>query len=216
MADGIGRDHISDHVENDLRNHNSLLNISTNLTELMPALAVVFKQAIENGLQSLIVENGYQYIRRMINKGILTIDLSRYCQVLIELMEYCWANKSVSHMDDTIIWLTETWRAELDSRRIVGILSLDVSKAFDSHSPQLVISKLQANKSSDKALQLIRLYFQGRENRIGVGSVTSDWVVMKRGIVHREELVWNIFQNDTPNVMSGDNGDGFSFVCYKT
>ena len=40
MADGIGRDHVSDHVENDLRNHNSLLNTSTNLTELAPALAV--------------------------------------------------------------------------------------------------------------------------------------------------------------------------------
>ena len=87
--------------------------------------------------------------------------------------------------ETTLIRLTETWRAELDSKKIVGILSSDMSKAlnFVSLSPRLLINNLQANKFSDKAIQLIRSYFQGREKRVRIGSVTSDWllVVVKRG-----------------------------------
>ena len=87
--------------------------------------------------------------------------------------------------ETTLIRLTETWRAELDSKKIVGILSSDMSKAlnFVSLSPQLLINNLQAYKFSDKAIQLIRSYFQGREKRVRIGSVTSDWllVVVKRG-----------------------------------
>ena len=60
-----------------------------------------------------------------------------------------------------------------------------MSKAlnFVSLSPQLLINNLQAYKFSDKAIQLIRSYFQGREKRVRIGSVTSDWllVVVKRG-----------------------------------
>ena len=87
--------------------------------------------------------------------------------------------------ETTLIRLTETWRAELDSKKIVGILSSDMSKAlnFVSLSLQLLINNLQAYKFSDKAIQLIRSYFQGREKRVRIGSVTSDWlsVVVKRG-----------------------------------
>ena len=63
--------------------------------------------------------------------------------------------------ENTLIRLTETWRAELESNKIVGILSSDMSRAFDSVSPQLLINKLQAYNFSDKAIQLIRSYFQG-------------------------------------------------------
>ena len=87
--------------------------------------------------------------------------------------------------ETTLIRLTETWRAELDSKKIVGILSSDMSKAlnFVSLSLQLLINNLQAYKFSDKAIQLIKSYFQGREKRVRIGSVTSDWlsVVVKRG-----------------------------------
>ena len=87
--------------------------------------------------------------------------------------------------ETTLIRLTETWRAELDSKKIVGILSSDMSKAlnFVSLSPQLLINNLQAYKFSDQVIKLIRSYFQGREKRVRIGSVTSDWllVVVKRG-----------------------------------
>ena len=107
-----------------------------------------------------------------------------------------------------LIRLTQTWRAELDSKKIFGVLSSDMSKGFDSLSPKLLINKLRAYNFCDKAIQLIRSYFQGRENRVRMGSVTSDWVVVKRGCPQGSTfglLMWNIFQNDMPNIISDAN-----------
>ena len=118
------------------------------------------------------------------------------------------AYRAKNSCETMLIRLTETWRAEQDNKKIVGILSSDMSKAFDSLSPQLLINKLQAYNFSDKAIQLIRSYFQGRENRVRIGSVTSDWVVVKRGCPQGSTfgpLMWNIFQNDMPNIISDAN-----------
>ena len=59
-----------------------------------------------------------------------------------------------------------------------------MSRGYDRMDPKILkvgATELQAYKFSDKAIQLIRSYFQGRENRVRIGSVTSDWVVVKRG-----------------------------------
>ena len=140
-------------------------------------------------------------------------------------MKHCWGNKSVSlwlidlmmaitayraknSFETTLIRLTETWRAELYSKKVVGVLSSDMSKAFDSLSPQLLINKLQAYKFSDKAVQLIRSSFRGRENRVRIGSVIGDWVELKRGCPLGSmfgPLMWNIFQNDMCNTLSDAN-----------
>ena len=83
------------------------------------------------------------------------------------------AYRAKNSCETTLIRMTETWRAELESKKIVGMLSSDMNNAFDSLSPLLLINKLQAYNFSDKAIQLIRSYFQGRENRVRIGSVAS-------------------------------------------
>ena len=40
--------------------------------------------------------------------------------------------------------LTENWRAAVDKGKLVGLLSTDMSKAFDSMHHQLMIAKLKA------------------------------------------------------------------------
>ena len=55
-----------------------------------------------------------------------------------------------------------------------------IRKAFDSFSPQLLINKLQAYKLYDETTQPIISYFRGRDNRMRVDTVTTDWVVVKK------------------------------------
>ena len=55
------------------------------------------------------------------------------------------AYRAKNSCETTLIRLTATWRVELDSKKVVGLLLLDIMcKAFDSLSPQLLINKLQA------------------------------------------------------------------------
>ena len=101
--------------------------------------------------------------------------------------------------ETTLIRLVEDWKQALDKNLAVGLLSTDMSKAFDSMYPPLLLSKLQAYGMSDNSLALLRSYFNNRMNRVRLGNVTSDWKTTNRGCPQGSSLgpvLWNFYQND--------------------
>ena len=67
----------------------------------------------------------------------------------------------------TLIKLMEDWKEALDHSNVVGILSTDLSKAFDSLHPPLLLAKLKAYGFEDFAIGLMRSYFSYRRNNYG-------------------------------------------------
>ena len=101
--------------------------------------------------------------------------------------------------ETTLQRLTEKWKMAADSKQYVGILSTDITKAFDSLHPALMVNKFKAYGFSEEALCLIRSYFANRQNRVKLDPVMSCWRDIIRGCPQGssyEPLMWNIFQND--------------------
>ena len=99
--------------------------------------------------------------------------------------------------ETTWISLTEHWRQAVDKKECVAALSTDMSKAFDSLHPALMIG----NTSS---LKLMRSFVSERFNRVKLNGKTSSWkhVTIGRGprIVVRSTFVeslskWVILPN---------------------
>lgn len=55
--------------------------------------------------------------------------------------------------------LTEDWKLAVDSKQFIGILSTNMSKAFDSLHPSLMINKLKTYGFSEESLSLMRSFF---------------------------------------------------------
>ena len=93
------------------------------------------------------------------------------------------------------------WKQNLDEKKLAGVLSSDMSKAFDSlHSP-LLIAKLRAFYGfSDEVLGLIQSYFCKRKCRVRIDpETTSECYETTRGCAQGSSfgpLFWNVFQND--------------------
>jgi hypothetical protein len=101
--------------------------------------------------------------------------------------------------ETSLLKLVEDWKHAVDSSDYVGIISTDMSKAFDSLHPALMINKLQAYGFSEKTLNLIRSYFNQRMNRVKLGTVLSEWKETDRGCPQGSSfgpVLWNVFQND--------------------
>ena len=76
----------------------------------------------------------------------------------------------------------EDWKEAMDNSNVAGILSTDLSKAFDSLHPPLLLAKLKAYGFEDFALGLMKTYFSERWNRVRIGTDTmSDWRKTERG-----------------------------------
>ena len=74
-----------------------------------------------------------------------------------------------------LINLIEHWRLAVDNKQIVGTLTTDMSKAFDSMHPALLLSKLRAYGFQESVIRLLRSYLCDRYNRVKLASPKSSW-----------------------------------------
>ena len=74
-----------------------------------------------------------------------------------------------------LIKLTDDWRIALDQKKEVGTVAIDLSKAFDSICHNLLLAKLRAYGLRDSALKLMRLYLEGRKQRVKCNGIFSEW-----------------------------------------
>ena len=92
-------------------------------------------------------------------------------------------------------WLRTGNIRGIHAGEIEAILSTDMSKAFDSVHPTLLLAKQKAHGFSESALNLMKSFFDGRENRSRVGTATSSRKEIRRGCPQRSSLgsmLWNI------------------------
>ena len=93
----------------------------------------------------------------------------------------------------------ENCKKHLDNNMVYGLITSDLSKAFDCLPHRLLISKLHAYGISDNACKLIKSYFELRQQRVKLGHVRSEWVSLMKGAAQGSlfgPFLFNVFQND--------------------
>lgn len=101
--------------------------------------------------------------------------------------------------ETTLLNIVEQWKYAIDEKKMVGVLSTDMSKAFDSLHPPLLLNKLNAYGFSQQSINLIRSYFTERKYRVRIGcEVTSEWKEVARGCPQLRIDVWPITMEHLP------------------
>ena len=81
----------------------------------------------------------------------------------------------------------------------MGVLSTDMSKAFDSFYPPLLLRKLEKYGFSKEVIDMMKSYFENWRNRVKLGDTKRIWKKSQRGCYKGSSLcplLWNIYQND--------------------
>ena len=87
----------------------------------------------------------------------------------------------------------------MDKGETTAIILIDLSKAFDSISHDLLLMKLKCYGLSDNALKLMESYLKDRKQRVKISSTYSEWANVNCGVPQGSilgSLLFNIFIND--------------------
>lgn len=95
--------------------------------------------------------------------------------------EHVFAYRKNHGTDTALLSLTEQWRKELDQHNIIGIVSMDLSKAFDTLPHDLITAKFKSYGADDKTTQLIHDYLTNQRQRVRLGDHLSNWKEISTG-----------------------------------
>ena len=101
--------------------------------------------------------------------------------------------------EHVLMKMTDDWKMALDKGKIIGSVSMDLSKAFDCIPHSLLVAKLHAYGIGNEACVLIASYLSNRLQRVKYHGSVSEWVVNKKGVPQGSimgPLIFNVFIND--------------------
>ena len=99
----------------------------------------------------------------------------------------------------TLLRIIEDWKKALDANKYVGAILMDLSKAFDCLPHDLLLLKLREYGLSTSAINLVQSYLSNRSQCVKLGSVTSTYESIFKGVPQGSILgpvLFNIFIND--------------------
>ena len=121
-------------------------------------------------------------------------QLSTYFEPI--LSQFVSAYRKHFSTQHVLLRLIEEWRLGLDNKKVVGAVLMDLSKAFDCLSHDLIIAKLAAYGLGDGALQIVYSYLKNRKQSVKMKGVVSLLKVILARVLILGPLLFNIFIND--------------------
>lgn len=130
-------------------------------------------------------------------------QLTSYMNKNNRLTEHQSGNKAMHSCETLNVFMTDKVLEAMDSKQLMLMVLLDLSKAFDSLEHDTLLAKLHSLGLSHSALEWFRSYLSERSQYVRIGSEVSGLESITFGVPQGSILgpaLFNIYLNDLPTI----------------
>ena len=147
-----------------------------------------------------------EIVATVIDKHIDTHNLSNPNQ---------WGFRKGMSTETLLLYLTETWKAALDTNRVVGVIFTDFKKAFYTVNHKILSYKLQAVGISGDLYSLLLSYLENRAQYVKINGKRSKLRYVKVGVPQGSNLGSRLFAIYVNDFTAAIKNRGATHVCRR-
>ena len=174
-----------------------IVKLSANIIDSVASIRPVFKgkgkqTEIKNNRPVSTLNCFSKVYERFIHENLMSL-------VTNFLSDFISAYRKGYCTNHVVLRLTENWKAALDSNLFTGAVLMDLSKAFDYISHDLLTPKLHAYGFSFKTLTSLNSYLRNHRQCVKINNICSDFLKILSGVPQGSILrpiLFDIFLND--------------------
>ena len=136
-------------------------------------------------------------------ESILFTQLNAYMRKIFS--KYLTSFQKNHNTQNSLLRMIESWKFRLSNRSKVGVIIMDLSKAFDSLNHELLLTKFKAYGLDSNSATFMKSYLTKRLQRCKINNSFSEWGKVLIGVPQGSilgPLVFNIFLNDIFSISS--------------
>ena len=113
-------------------------------------------------------------------ESILFTQLNRYMQN--KFSKYLTGFRKNHNTQNSLLRMIESWKVRLNNGSKVGVIIMDLSKAFDSLNHELLLAKLKAYGLDSNSVTFMKSYLTNRLQRCKINNYFSEWGKVLNGV----------------------------------
>ena len=148
-------------------------------------------------------------------ESLIFTQLNRYMQN--KFSKYLTGFRKNHNTQNSLLRMIESWKVRLNNGSKVGVVIMNLSKAFDSLNHKLLITKLKAYGLDSNSVTFMKDYLTNRLQRCKINNSSSGWEKVLKGVPQGSilgSLLFNIFINDI--FLSRQKSDLANYACDST